>query len=203
MIRSCYVASFWKPRSCSKKANLFHLSILDSRLKYVECQLVTEDSKGFLAEYYLYGVRNCVVDCTCKSSIVLSAVLRGHRFGILPPTRNQYVLQQSHEMVFHEKYLLVKRSPISLWGCFVTIRGPISRLSDLLERRSILSETLKLPSVLRPFIESVIILLAHSVFLSVLFLNSRIRTEDYPAPCINVPDVESGVDEHTSHSKNK
>jgi hypothetical protein len=82
----------------------------------------------FLVEYYLYGVRNCVVDCTCKSSMVLSTVLRGHRFGILPPTRNQYVLQQSHEMGFHEKYLLVKSSPISLWGCFVTIRGPISRL---------------------------------------------------------------------------
>jgi hypothetical protein len=53
----------------------------------------------------------------------------------------------------------------------------------------------------RPFNESVIILLAYSVFLSVLFLNSRIRTEDYPAPCIHVPDVESGVDEHFPFQK--
>ena len=45
----------------------------------------------------------------------------------------------------------------------------------------------------RHFSEGIIILLAYSVSLSVLFLNSRIRTEDYPAPRINVPDWKVGL----------
>jgi hypothetical protein len=54
----------------------------------------------------------------------------------------------------------------------------------------------------RHFSEGIIILLAPSVFLPVLFFNSRIRTKDYPAPHIRVPDLESGVDERPSHPKN-
>lgn len=106
-------------------------------------------TRRLLAEYYMDGVRNCVVDCTCKSSMMLSAVLHGHRFGILPPTRNQFVLSAKSWNGFSRLEVSSRKEESNQpLGLFCDNQRLRSRLSDLLERRPILSGTLKLRSVI-------------------------------------------------------